>query len=280
MPLTAEETSKFVQAGDVKIHYHEAGSGPPVICIHGGAPGAYGWGNFGRNMDTLAEKFRTIIVDLPGYGKSDKPEVSGGRYAFYARTFKAMFEQLGIQKAHVIGLATGGGAAMMMAIEYPEIVDRLVLVSSAGSMSNTQLNPTEGQKMIQGYYGGNGPSLDKMRRYIEMMMYDKSLITDDVVQERYEASIQPEFMVQAPEGRGAANQQVTEPVWKDLDRIQAQTLVVWGRDNRVQNYDNALFMLMRIPDVQLHIYGRTGLWVPFERAKEFSKLVTSFLLDD
>ncbi len=277
MPLTAEETSKFVQAGDVKIHYHEAGSGPAVVLIHGGAPGAYGWGNFGRNMDALAENFRTIIVDLPGYGKSDKPEVAGGRYAFYAKTFKAMFEALGIDKAHVVGMATGGGAAIMMAVEYPEIIDKLVLVSSAGGMSNTQLNPSEGQKVIQAYYGGEGPSFEKMRRYLEMMMYDKNLITDDVIQERYDASIQPEFMVQAPEGRGAANQQVTEPVWKDMDRIKADTLIVWGRDNRVQGYDNALFMLMRIPNVQLHIYGKTGLWVPVERAKEFNQLVTNFL---
>jgi 2-hydroxy-6-oxonona-2,4-dienedioate hydrolase/4,5:9,10-diseco-3-hydroxy-5,9,17-trioxoandrosta-1(10),2-diene-4-oate hydrolase len=277
MPYTAEETSKFVQAGDVKIHYHEAGSGPALVCIHGGAPGAYGWGNFGRNMDALAENFRTIIVDLPGYGKSDKPEVSGGRYAFYAKTFKDMFAALGIEKANVIGMATGGGAAIMMAIEYPEIIDKLILVSSAGGMSNTQLNPSEGQKVIQAYYGGDGPSLDKMRRYLEMMMYDRTMITDDIIQERYEASIQPEFMVQAPEGRGSANQQVTEPVWKDMEKIKADTLVIWGRDNRVQGYDNALFMLARIPNVQLHIFGKTGLWVPFERPHQFNQLVTNFL---
>jgi len=277
MPLTAEETSKFVQAGDVKIHYHEAGTGPAVVLIHGGAPGAYGWGNFGRNMDALSENFRTIIVDLPGYGKSDKPQVAGGRYAFYAKTFKAMFEALGIEKAHVVGMATGGGAAIMMATQYPEIIDKLVLVSSAGGMSTTQLNPSEGQKVIQSYYGGEGPSIEKMRRYLEMMMYDKNMITDDVIQERYEASVQPEFMVQAPEGRGAGNQQVTEPVWKDMEKIQAETLVIWGRDNRVQSYDNALFMLARIPNVQVHIYGKTGLWVPWERAREFNQLVTNFL---
>lgn len=280
MPLTAEETSKFVQAGDVRVHYHEAGSGPVLLCIHGGAPGAFGWGNFGRNMDALSKNFRTLIVDLPGYGKSDKPQVSGGRYGFYARVFKDMLAALNIEKAHVIGMATGGGAAMMMAMQTPELVDKLILVSSAGGMPLFQLNPSEGQKVIQGYYGGEGPSIEKMRRYLQMMMYDQSMITEELIQERYEASVQPEFMVQAPEGRGAENQQVTEPVWKDMEKIKAKTLVIWGRDNRVQSYDNALFMLARIPDVQLHIYGKTGLWVPWERADEFNNLVTHFLKED
>ena len=66
-------------------------------------------------------------------------------------------------------------------------------------------------------------------------------------------------------------------MWRDVDRISARTLVVWGRDNRVQGYDNALFLLNRIPDVQVHLYGRTGLWVPFERTDEFNALVVGFL---
>jgi 2-hydroxy-6-oxonona-2,4-dienedioate hydrolase/4,5:9,10-diseco-3-hydroxy-5,9,17-trioxoandrosta-1(10),2-diene-4-oate hydrolase len=116
-----------------------------------------------------------------------------------------------------------------------------------------------------------------MRSYLEMMMYDTSSITEDLVEERYLASVEPEFMTGAPEGRGAQNRPVTEQVWRDVDRIRARTLVVWGRDNRVQGYDNALFLLNRIPDVQVHVYGRTGLWVPFERTGEFNALVVGFL---
>lgn len=280
MPLTPEETSRFVQAGDVRVHYHEAGTGPVLLMIHGGAPGAYGWGNFGRNLDALSEHFRTIIVDLPGYGKSDKPQVSGGRFGFYTRVFIDMLDALGIEKAHVLGMATGGGAAMMMATEHPERIDRLILVGSAGGLPMFSLSPSEGQKVIRSYYGGDGPSIEKMRAYLEMITYDHSQITDEIVMERYEASIEPEFMVQAPEGRGEANQQIMEPVWRDADRIRARTLILWGRENRVQGYDNALFLMNRIPDSQVHIYGRTGLWVPWERAQAFNREVAGFLLDD
>lgn len=279
MALTAEGTSRFVQAGDVKIHYHEAGSGPALICIHGGAPGAFGWGNFGRNLEALSQRFRTIIVDLPGYGKSDKPPIQGGQYGFYAKIFIDMLDALGLDKAHIMGMATGGAAAIKMAIDYPQRVDRLILVSAAGGLMLFQPQPTEGQKVIGGYYSGEGPTRAKMRQYLETIMYDPAQVTDEFIDERYEASIEPAFMVQAPEGRGS-NRPTIEPVWKDLDRIQARTFVIWGRDNRVQGYENALFMMSRIPDVQVHIYGKTGLWVPQERPQSFNREVIGFLTDD
>lgn len=275
--VTAQSTSRFVDAGGVRLHYHGAGSGPVLLCIHGGAPGAYGWGNFGANVAGLAEHFRVLVVDLPGYGQSDKPEISGGRYGFYARVFADMLAALEIESAHVLGMATGGAAAMMLAIERPELVDGLVLVSSAGGLPLFTPMPSEGQKVIQSYYGGDGPSPAKMRSYLEMMMHDTSRITDELVQERYETSIEPDFMSGAPEGRGAQNRPTTEQVWRDVDRIQARTLVVWGRDNRVQGYDNALFLFNRIPDVRVHLFGRTGLWVPFERVEEFNSLLLHFL---
>lgn len=278
--FTEKSTSRFVDAGGVRVHLHDAGAGPVLLCIHGGAPGAYGWGNFGANVPGLAEDFRVLVVDLPGYGLSDNPEITGGRYAFYARVFADLLQTLGIDSAHVLGMATGGAAAMMLAIEHPAAVDDLILVSSAGGLPLFTPMPSEGQKVIQSYYGGEGPSLARMRAYLEMMLYDTSLITEELVEERYLASIQPELSATAPEGRGEHHRPQVEEVWREVDRIRARTLVVWGRDNRVQGFDNALFLLNRIPDVQVHLYGRTGLWVPFERTPEFNSLVVSFLRTD
>jgi len=173
-------------------------------------------------------------------------------------------------------MATGGGPATIMAVEYPEMVDRLVLLSAAGGLSLFSPSPTEGQKIIGSYYGGTGPSREKTRRYLETIIYDPNLITDEIVEERYLASVVPEFMENAPEGRG--HSVPNEPIWKDLDKIRQKTLVIWGRENRVQTFDSALFMLQRIPNAELHVFGRTGLWVQFEQPKAFNELVTSFLL--
>lgn len=276
MELTAESTSRFIQAGAVRLHYHEAGEGEPLLLIHGGAPGAFGWGNFGQNMEAFSRRFRTMIVDLPGYGLSDKPQIEGGRYAFYSRTFIAMLDALGIDRCHVVGLATGGAAAMMMALQAPERIDRLVLVNNAGGLPIFQPQPTEGMKVIMGYYGGDGPSRAKMRHYLETIIHDKSSITDEILEERYQASIAPEFMEQAPEGHGE-RPVVIEPIWAELHKIKARTLIVWGRENRVLGHENALFMLSRIRDAQLHIYGEAGLWVPWEKQAEFERLTVDFL---
>ncbi|PUE50569.1 alpha/beta hydrolase [Limnohabitans sp. 2KL-1] len=275
MTLTRDNTSRFVQAGGVRIHYHEAGSGPVLLCIHGGAPGAFGWGNFGRNLEALSKHFRTLIVDLPGYGLSDKPDIQGPRTSFYAQTFRDMLQALDIRRAHVMGMATGGSVALKMAIESPDLIERLVVINSPGGLSLFQ--PAPPKPGSHDYYGGEGPSLARMRANVERLVYDPSIITEDVVQERYEASIHPDFISKAPEGRGGTPGQTLEPLWQDLHRVQAQTLIIWGRNNQTLNYDNALFMLNRIPNARVHIHGKCGLWVPFEKADEFNVNVIGFL---
>ena len=135
------------------------------------------------------------------------------------------------------------------------------------------------QSASQIYYGGEGPSMEKMRDYLNQLVFDKTLVTDAVVRERYEASVEPEFMVQAPEGRSSVRH-TPENLWKELDRITAQTLIMWGRENRAQNFENAIFMHTRIKDSQLHIFGQCGLWVPYEKKAEFNAQVINFLTPD
>jgi len=98
-----------------------------------------------------------------------------------------------------------------------------------------------------------------------------------VLRERYEASIAPDFAQQAPEGRTRARHTPTD-LWKRLDEITAPTLIVWGRENRAQSFENAVFMLSRIRHAQLHVFGECGLWVPYEKMDEFNRLVTEYLV--
>lgn len=272
--LTYESTSRFVQAGDLRLHYHEAGEGPVLLCIHGGAPGAFGWGNLGRNLEVLSQHFRVLVVDLPGYGRSDKPAVSEGRNAMYARAMVDLLDALGIERAHVLGMATGGAAAIRMAVDHADRVADLVLVSSAGGRPMFGVRPLRTASQV--YYGGDGPSREKMRDYLEQLVHDPSVITDEVLDERYEASVEPEFMVQAPEGR-STKRHTPDDLWKRLDEVRARTLVVWGRENRAQSWENAVFMASRIRRSQLHVFGECGLWVPYEKRDEFNALVTTFL---
>ncbi|MBI3457577.1 MAG: alpha/beta hydrolase, partial [Candidatus Rokubacteria bacterium] len=78
MELDAEKLfGRFVQAADVRVHYGEAGEGHPVICLHGTGPGANAWANFRLNAGALADHHRTLLVDLPRFGRSEKVVVRG-----------------------------------------------------------------------------------------------------------------------------------------------------------------------------------------------------------
>jgi 2-hydroxy-6-oxonona-2,4-dienedioate hydrolase/4,5:9,10-diseco-3-hydroxy-5,9,17-trioxoandrosta-1(10),2-diene-4-oate hydrolase len=95
-----------------------------------------------------------------------------------------------------------------------------------------QPQPTEGMKVIRSDYRGKGPPREKMRAYLEMTMFDHDLITDELIDERYQASIDPAFMVQAPE-RPARQHSDRRTALENLEQIKARTLVVWGRENGV-----------------------------------------------
>ena len=105
--LTEESTSRFVQAGDIKLHYNEAGTGEALIMLHGGGPGASGWSNFRTNIGAFSDKYRTMLLDMPQYGKSDPVVIDGDATRYNAQAIKAMFDELGIEKAHFIGNSFG-----------------------------------------------------------------------------------------------------------------------------------------------------------------------------
>jgi 2-hydroxy-6-oxonona-2,4-dienedioate hydrolase len=97
--LTEASTSKFVQTKKWKIHYNEAGTGHPLILLHGGGPGANGWSNYQSNIHALSKKYRVILMDVPGYGKSDEFTETEGVTDLQTESIKLMMDALDIEKA-------------------------------------------------------------------------------------------------------------------------------------------------------------------------------------
>src|ERR1051325_8799505 len=93
--LTEESTSKYAQAGSIKLHYNEAGSGTVVVMLHGGGPGASGWSNFQRNIGPLSGSHRVLLVDQPGFGKSDYVPLTEPLPTITARAVRALLDTLG-----------------------------------------------------------------------------------------------------------------------------------------------------------------------------------------
>lgn len=278
MPL-AEPESRFANVDGVKLHYHDIGSGPPLMLLHGGGPGASGLSNYSRNIAALAADFRLIVPDLVGYGQSDKPELSGPRFAIYAKGMLGLLDALGIEKAHVVGNSLGGGAAIKMVLDAPERIGKLVLMGPAGLLAPSTPVPTIGIRQIMGFYAGDGPSREKMQAFLQTMIYDPAFLTEALIDERYAAATHPDLLANPPLGKGGPPP--VEALWKeDLAGIDHDTLILWGREDRINPQDMHLTLLSQLPNAQFTVFTRCGHWVQWEKAKAFNALVASFVRGD
>lgn len=282
-PVGGEPAGRLIEAGDVRVHVVDAGAGPPVVLLHGGGPGASFAGNFTGNIPYLSSRFRLLGMDLPGYGSSDKPEYDGPYMPFAAEAVFGTLDTLGLDRVSVIGNSLGGGVALHMALLHPERVDRLILIGAAGGAHSVITpSPSEGIKHLIGFYEDPGPSLSKMEGFLRVMMYDQSKVTPAVVQERYEAAVDPErregvLRVYRALAGGATVS--GEEVWKRLDEVTCPTLLVWGRDDRILPLDGGIFMLGHLADARLHVFPRCGHWAQVEHQAAFNRLAFDFLTE-
>ncbi len=263
------------------LHYEEAGQGTPVILLHGGGPGASGMSNFRNNLPVFAERFRTLVVDQPGYGKSDKPEVTGNYFTFAADALAALLDELGISRVHLVGNSLGGGTAVRFALSYPGRAGRLVLMGPGGlSLNVFAPDPTEGVRRLAEFAAPPGPSREKMAAFLRTLVFDQRLVTDEMIEERYAAASGPEALA-AMASMGAS---FFDParyeqglLWRDAHRLRNRVLLIWGREDRVNPVDGALVALKMIRRVQLHVFGGCGHWVQLEKFDEFNRLAIDFL---
>lgn len=274
-PRTKKLEGKYVTAKGVRIHYQEVGKGPPLICIHGAGPGANSESNFRNNTAALASKFRVILYDMPQFGKSEKVVVRGGRLAFNARILEDFMRKIGVRKAHFIGNSMGGQVALKLALDHRNRVDRLVVIGS-GAINHSVFTPLpiEGVKMISAYYKGGGPTREKLRALLQTIVHDSSFLTDQILEERYQASVEPETLELYTKRQGRYRKEDLGP---DLPKIQAPTLVVWGMEDRFGALDVGLQITRLMPNAQMHIFTRCGHWAQVEHAEDFNRLTAGFL---
>ena len=292
-------TSRFCITNGMRLHYHEAGDvgpggggvGPsdegragaagatPVVMLHGGGPGASAWSNFGPNLPVFASHFRTLMVDMPGFGCSDKPPVTGNYFTFAADALAGLLGELGIARAHLVGNSLGGGTAVRFALAYPERAGRLVLMGPGGlSLNVFAPDPTEGVKAPAAFPAD--PTKERLAAFLRTLVYDQRLITDELVAERFAAASDPEALAaMASLGASFFDPATAEQgmLWREAHRLRQDVLLVWGREDRVNPLDGALVALKLIRRARLHVFGRCGHWAQLEKFDEFNQLVISFL---
>jgi 4,5:9,10-diseco-3-hydroxy-5,9,17-trioxoandrosta-1(10),2-diene-4-oate hydrolase len=267
-------TESVVRVGHRKIFVTEAGAGDPVVLLHGGVS------NYSRNIDVLADRFRVIVPDLPGYGQSSKGIDHADPFGDLAFAVRGLLDGLGIEKAHLIGNSYGGAAALRLALDRPDRVDRLILMGPGG-VGTTRALPTKGLKTLFDYYAGGGPSREKLATFIRhFLVYDGRAVPDELIDLRYEASIQPDVVANPPLRRPTSLRTVLRMDFtrdRRLAQLSTPTLVIWGADDKVNRPSGGLTLARTLPHCDLFLASQTGHWVQWERPGLFNSLAQDFL---
>jgi 4,5:9,10-diseco-3-hydroxy-5,9,17-trioxoandrosta-1(10),2-diene-4-oate hydrolase len=280
---TTNLSEQTVTVAGKPIFVAETGSGPAVVMLHGGGPGASGVSNYSRNIDAIAQQFRVIVPDMPGYGRSAKGIDQRDPFGYLADMIRGLLDELGLSTAHLVGNSYGGAAALRLALDTPVRVDKLVLMGPGG-IGTTRTVPTAGLKSLLSYYGGDGPSREKLETFIRnYLVHEGASVPDDLIDLRFAASIDPEVVVDPPLRR-PSGPMAPRTLWRmdltrdsRLKRLRTPTLVLWGRDDKVNRPAGGPMLVNLMPNAELVMTSRTGHWMQWERADLFNRLAVDFL---
>ncbi len=266
------EIGRRLLAAGIDTNCHDAGTGQPALFIHGSGPGVSAWANWRLAIPEIGQSCRVIAPDMVGFGYTERPADACYGLPLWVGHALGVLDALGIERADVVGNSFGGAIALALAIRHPGRVRRLVLMGSVG----VPFVITPGLDAVWGYQ----PSLAAMRALLDIFAYDRALVTDELAELRYRASIQPGFQESFAAMFPAPRQHWVDAMASDPQEISAiahETLVIHGREDQVIPLDNSLNLHRLIDRSQLHVFGRCGHWVQIEHAARFNRLVTDFL---
>lgn len=276
-------TERLIDVDGRTIFVAETGDGPPVLLLHGGGPGASGVSNYSRNIAALAEEYRVIVPDLPGYGRSTKGVDPQDPFGGLASGIRGVLDALDLERAHLVGNSYGGACALRIALDSPDRVDRMVLMGPGG-VGTTRALPTPGLNSLLNYYGGDGPSRLKLEKFIRnYLVFNAAQVTDDVIESRYQASIDPD-VIASPPLRRPSGPNALRTLWRmdftrdaRLGSLPVPALVLWGAADKVNRPSGGAELAKGMPNCDLYVVANTGHWVQYERAELFNRTCADFL---
>lgn len=268
------ETGTSIVAAGLRTNYHDTGSGYPVTLIHGSGPGVSAYANWRLLMPVLASRRRVLAPDMAGFGFTERR--AGTKYSLEAWVAQAigLLDALDIEQTDLVGNSFGGALSLALAIRHPGRVRRLVLMGAAG----VEFTITPALDAVWGYT----PSFENMRRMMDLFAYDRGLVSDELAQLRYQASVRPGFQESYEAMFPAPRQRWIAALASPEEKIRAlahETLIVHGREDQVIPLANSLRLLSLIPRARLHVFGQCGHWTQIEHAARFAQLVENFLAE-
>lgn len=269
---TYPEIGHTMQTGRLKTNYHDVGSGTPILLIHGSGPGVSSWANWRLVLPELKDTARAIAPDMAGFGYSELDGELNFDIDMWLDQLTGLLDGLNIDRVSIVGNSFGGGIALHFATKYPNRVEKIVLMGSVGA----SFPLTYGLDRVWGYKA----SLEEMRELIGIFAYNKQIVTDDLVELRYQASIRDDVQVRFSALFPAPRQRWIEALALDEATLKAlphQVLLIHGKDDEVIPLESSQTLESLIPNARLVVIDKCGHWVQIEHTEAFVSELVSFL---
>jgi pimeloyl-ACP methyl ester carboxylesterase len=268
------EIGATVDAHGIETNYLEVGHGDTVILIHGSGPGVTAYANWRLVMPALAQRFRVLAPDMVGFGYSGRPASIKYGVQTWADQVIGLMDTLRVPRAHIVGNSFGGAIALRIATQHPERVGKLVLMGSMG----VPFPIMQGLERVWGYE----PSVQNMRKVLDVFTYSRNIVNDELAEVRYRASIQPGFQESYAKMFPAPRQRWVEAMCTPEDAIRQiphRALILHGRNDQVIPLQTSLRLMNLIDAADLSVYSHCGHWLMIERSRDFNRSVHEFLRD-
>jgi 4,5:9,10-diseco-3-hydroxy-5,9,17-trioxoandrosta-1(10),2-diene-4-oate hydrolase len=252
------------------IHYHEAGSGDPVVFLHGSGPGASGYSNFKGNYPVFAEHgWRVIVPDLPGYGLSSKPEDAEYVLDFFVDALHRFLQAIGITRCTLVGNSLGGAIAIKYALDFPQEVAGLILMAPGGVEERETYFRMEGIQKMVALFAGRQLDAPTMHGLMSLLVHDPALLTDALIAERVAVcDTQPTTVLST----------MRVPNMTDrLHELACPVLGFWGTEDRFNPVSGAMKLMEHCRDARFLLVNRCGHWVMVEHRNTFNRMCLDFL---
>ncbi|MGD9152087.1 MAG: alpha/beta fold hydrolase [Gammaproteobacteria bacterium] len=270
---------KYIKVSNIKVHYWDEGNSDiPIILVHGINANVSFWH---KNFSALAKTHRVIAIDLLGFGDTDKPQVEYN-VAMLAQFLDDFLRSLQIKHCYLVGHSLGGAVSLQFALWFPNVVEKLVLVSPAGFTHKLPLIVRLGTlsfvRQLLKYIGKK-----LIAKAIYLYVYDQTCITQEFLQNNYRIAQLPGTrrvlisLLRQNVNMHGIKKEIIEPVMENLSKLTMPVLIIWGKNDKLLPVKNTQAALRLIPQAKLEIFDKCGHIPQLEHPEKFNQLVKSFV---
>jgi pimeloyl-ACP methyl ester carboxylesterase len=284
MPI--EMRSRFVKLDGHRTHYTESGGdGPVIVALHGGGAGSSGKAGMAPLMQALPPVYRVVALDsVGGFGLTDVDAPADYGLQSRVEHLEVFADALCLDRLTLLGNSQGAWVAARYAILHPDRVERLVMIGSAtlGLAMGFPEEPTPAMLALLNYDG----SRDGMRRLLEGLVYNKAIITEDLVEMRFASASRPGAM-EAFKAAGKGNRYIqTDPVLRtQFDMRQSlpavtkaiPSIVIWGENDNFAPVTLGRKLEPLLREAKFHYVAQAGHQVQNDQPTAVGDIVAAFM---